>query len=511
MKKESYGKLLVFFIVVILGGLYHAKVAISSDTTTTLPMSMDLLRGNVGLAHWVLGTNNFYFTEIWIYAIGLLFHIPKHVLISWVPAIFYGILLFVSLEIVYKDKCIQNWKKEVKIVFYSGFTALLVVVPCAASYTLLNANSHNNLYAFLAIYILCILNFLEGKRIFLIWASILAIMMSISESVTSMVLFAPMACVSLLFLYRTRKKEWGVLFGSLVVSFLISKLCGYFIEVMGGFYTRGMPVGVVTPKGIFSRISEWWKSGQIKVLFGAGHGNGFLGEWNHLIAVILILGIVFSLIYCTINIMRLSPVISIFYFITVINVAACMVTDVAIFHRYLVPGWFFGVILCLLLMGEFLNQMDSKACRRFALIFISANFLFVFGYRIRDIYRQPVYGEEQRRVVEQIEQKGYGAGYGSFWCASEVSFFSEFEIPIYPIGVKNTFRLTPYIELVKTDWYEEDNKHFIIMRRTGDEFIDRELLLYILGEPDDRFETESYEVLYWYEDISQYMLSFKYV
>lgn len=510
MTKNKIVKSWLFIALIIVYGVYHARIEISSDTTTTLPMSIDLIRGNILLNGWILGTNNFYFTEIVIYAIGLLMQIPGNVLINWLPGVAYAIWIVGMIYLMGYDEGFQKLDCKIKYLLIISIIVFLGLVPYSASYTLLNANSHNNLYAFLVIYLVLLFKFMSQKKIYIVWITILAILMSLSEGVTSMVLFAPMGCFCILFFIRTKEKKYGHIFLSIILSFLISKMALFFIESVDGFYTRGMPIKIANFSDWGNRIFEWW--GEYKRLIGVHglllHNQNLNGvEWcYHLILTIVVLCFIFGLIYCTWNLLKLTQLETILYFVAVINIVACIVTDVPVFHRYLVPAWYFGTILSFLQIAKICSRSRKLSIKKGICWICLVGCMIVTYFRVEEISKVPNYGNEQKYIVGELEQRGYGNGYGSFWCASQVSYYSNYSISIYPILVRNSIRIYPYHELVKKDWYKERDKHFVILQRGQDDFVDKEILFRILGKPNDSFQSERYEVFFWNDDISQYLI-----
>lgn len=506
--KKKWSLLILLVLLSFFYAMYHTKIGLSSDSTATLPMSMDFVKGNVLLKGWIQGTNSFLFTEIFIYAIGLFFGFSSFALINGVPGIFYSLLLVGMILLLDFDETYQEMNKAQKYFLIIMLIIILGLVPYSATYTLLNANSHNNLYTFLVIYLLFLFQYLKGKNSCIIWSVVLAIAMSISEGVTSMVLFAPIGCFCILFFVKTQNRAYCKIFGSLCISYVTAKIFIWLLERAGGVITRGFPVRLVQPKEIIPRVMLWWK--ESKVLMGIpGDLNSVdnpIEFCTYFVLIMLMLWIIISLLYYTINIFRCSKVESVLYFITTINMVACVLTNVVIFHRYIVPGWFFGIVLALLLLVKLVNKLQWRKIKIGLGASIVVFCAMIGGVRLSEIQSAYTVGEEQRELISTIAEKGYGEGYGSFWCASLNSYYSNYFVPIYPVEIRTEKYIAAYPELIYRDWYEEKNKHFIVMQKGQDDFIDKNQMIQMLGSPQDSFNTGKYEVFYWEKDISTYVV-----
>ena len=122
------------------------------------------------------------------------------------------------------------------------------------------------------------------------------------------------------------------------------------------------------------------------------------------------------------------------------------------------------------------------------------------------IYQKPEERQIEvgKEINEFIKEKSYGNGYGSFWCASLISFCSDFETGIYPIVTRNG-EIIPHDNLIRKDWYKEDDKHFIILWTDQEVICNKEIVYSIIGMPDEEHTIGKYEILYWDKDISPYI------
>jgi hypothetical protein len=479
---------------------YHLKVNISSDSTTMLPVARDLLGGNLLLRDWTLGTNNFIFTETIFYCVFRMLGCSWHFMIYVIPAAVISSFVVYSL---YFFVC-----KDEKITLMCVVAGVFLgMVSKGAAYTLLNPNSHNNLYVFTAICITLILNYFgSGKRKFLVWYDILAVLMSFSESVTSMVLFAPVGlfCVYKMIFVRENRKKAGVLLVNSMGAYGVSKLVAKAVVLAGGVYTRGLPIRFVRPGEYAGRILGF--SRQMLILFGVKMADPNTASLETMIYNVFVSIVLFSFImiflYDLFRFFRLSDIDQIFLLIVVVNLGLSVITDVVVYHRYIVPAFLFGVMLC---SRTLIQCMDRMPFYKIFYGVLTIAVMFIFAVRVKDVMEMPKFGQEEKVVMEEISNRGWGDGYGDFWCASMPSFYSDFTTDIYPVYA-NEEGLYGYEELVKASWYKERDKHFIItFSRDASAFIDNERLFEILGRPDDSFVYGSYEVFYYDKDISDHV------
>lgn len=492
----------LFLIMICIYGIYHGRVNISSDTTTTLPMAKDILQGNLALRDWVLGSNNFYFTEIIVYTVGLLMNIPYTVLLNWIPGIFYSLIVLGICR--YLDICVDNLKQ--RLIFLLSISCVLLLVPYSASYTLLNANSHNNLYAFLVGYLLLISKYLNTNReSYLAGSIIIAVLMSFSEGVTSMVLTVPMGLWCLGELIE-KKIEFRKILVSVIMGWIGGKLIFLVFYFLGGMETRGYPVGLANWNELPMRLKQWiW---ELNILIGVNQAMGIEGNIWKVIYVFLGNFVLFvwliSLLFTTFFYFRISQKERILYWITVVNVGACWLTSVPVHHRYIAPGFIFGMVLLALNIERFVWKWEWKRGIVIALALVS---VFFNGSKIYQIAQQPPFGQAQREVAALLEKDSEVGGYGDFWCASQISYFTNYKVRIYPVFLREgEMRIMPYSELINKKWYGEDNMHFVILPKgNSGNFISTDALLHLCGEPEAVYQIDTYEIYYWKEDISQYL------
>ena len=147
--------------------------------------------------------------------------------------------------------------------------------------------------------------------------------------------------------------------------------------------------------------------------------------------------------------------------------------------------------------------------RRAAGIVAAVSLCVITVSRVTRIAAQPKWGSDEQAVMQQIQQRGYGDGYGDFWCASVNAYMTGFETRVYPILARDGDQLVPYPELMHESWYRERDKHFVITLDPASgrvsNFVNDEVLLRILGQPDESFTQGCYRVYYWEKDISDAM------
>lgn len=496
--------------VVLTALLYycHTKVNISSDSTTMLPVAKNFLDGNILLKDWVLGTNNFFFTETIWYALFIALGFSYNFMLDFIPAAVIAALTVMCMWFfIYKSDDIKEKNGIYTIIFSMLAFIMIGVVPFQTAYTLVNPNSHNNLYIFDVICILLVLDYMKkpALRTIIIY-DVIALLMAFSESVTSMVLFAPVGlyCVYTFIFKKADRRGAVIVLANSVSMFLLSKLWAKVLAAVGGLYTRGMPIYRASLRFYGERIHGFYK--QMEILFGIHHVDGIVVTpetlINNVLLWLLIAGFAVTLIYCLIRFNRLSETDKLLFLIVAVNLFLSVVTNVVIYYRYVVPAFVFGTVLYARIMIENADRIRHiKRLAAFAAV-LSGFLIFV---RVKQIILQPVFGGEQRVVMNEITDRGWGDGYGDFWCSSMLSYYSEFKSDIYPVYIEDG-KMYGYEELIQKSWFDEKNKHFIMtFANGGSAFIDNNELFEVLGEPDDSFSYGSYEAFYYEKDISDYI------
>lgn len=495
----------VFFLIAvvlfILYGTYHRVIEISSDTTTTLPMSEDLLNGNILLHNWILGSNNFYFTEIVVYAFGKMFGISNSVLLGWIPGLFFVIML-VGIIVLFD---VAKYAPKKCFVFVIVFVGIVGMIPYCSSYTLLNANSHNNLYAFIVLNLILLkLYFNSGKKYFVFISLIITALLGYSESVSHMVYTAPMICCCVVYWVRQRDRKIAIVGITTFFAVALEKIIYYIFNVFCGLETLGYPVHLSAASDIPARVIGWIKMFAI-----------LLGEENYLDSPItlqkvtvtfLILVLFFSLIYLIIKLKDYSwvPVYSLF--VVLWNSAACVFSDVPIHYRYIVPSFIFGYAITALVIADITECKKKHGSRIFIIICIIC-IILNSAYNVYQITKAEEFGSDQKEVVKCINNNGLGNGYGDFWVSSVVSYYSDYSIHIYPITAEENF-LKPYRELINKKWYDEKEMHYIVVYKENERngFVNKKDAIEICGKPDKIFDESEYYILYWENDISKYCI-----
>lgn len=511
LKKSIYEKVSVvslWTILTILLYYCHTKVNISSDSTTMLPVARNFLEGNILLKDWVLGTNNFFFTETIWYALFIILGFSYNFMLNFIPAAVISTLLVMCIWFfIYKSDDIKDKSGKYTIIFSALAFVMVGVVPFQTAYTLVNPNSHNNLYIFDVICVMLVLSYMKkpAKKTIIIY-DVIALLMAFSENVTSMILFAPVGlyCVYTFVFRRDDRKSSVIVLANSVGIFILSKIWTKVLTAVGGLYTRGMPIGLVELKYYGGRIYGFYQ--QMELLFGIRHVDGIVVTpetlVNNVALWLLLAGFAATLIYCLIRFNRLSETDKMLFLIVVVNLFLSVVTNVVVFYRYVAPAFIFGIILYARI---FIEHADKIRFIKKIYIYAVALSLFLIFIRVKQIILQPVFGEEQRIVMNEIVERNWGDGYGDFWCSSMLSYYSEFNSGIYPVYTEDG-KMYGYEELIQKSWFDEKDKHFILtFANGGSAFIDNNELFEILGEPDDSFSYGSYEAFYYDEDISDYI------
>lgn len=429
-KSENIKKIIFLLISLVMTvGLavyycyFHTKVNISSDSTTMLPLARDFLDGNLTLDGWVVGTNNFFFSETIFYCIGMLFGVSNETMILGITPVFLAIFMMYAAcrmifwenykaaqvgvqagkpDGVYADQHKRIWMTVTGACGSLCFVAAVGLFPYSMGYTYLNANSHNLLYLWIAIAVMCVCCYCgdvgkigkygknirfgkngqseiadkvektdkAGKKRYLIIYGILGVLMSFSENSTLMLLLGPVIMFSAV-QFLLEKKRRGFYAGLASVSvgaYAAAKIWLALLEHFGGLVVRGLPMSLVLhPAAVWNRFIEYSRVFYTIFDFYGLHTIGltsWVGIYNLMVflgMLIFVLGIVMSVI----GYLKLPALDRLLVWMVVLNIAGCIFTDVAVVARYMVPMVCFGMILgCRMMIRSFYMLQENIAIRR---------------------------------------------------------------------------------------------------------------------------------------------------
>ena len=506
--------LILTCIILALGyASLHNRVIVSSDTTTTFPMSSDLLAGNGWLKNWILGSNNFYFTEICIYALGHLAGLSYRTLTVWVPSL--ALALTFSLLLAFLLPELEQYKRVISyIIFALLFAAVLLIVPYLSSYALLSANSHNNLYALVAVSFLLVAAFMDGH----LWALLILIFLGsclcFSEGVTLMVLVGPLVLFGLL--RAVSKKQGRPLLLTLAGALMYAggKAISALFDHLGGLVTRGIPMHLVHLNEVPGRAEKWGDE------FAALLGTSLLTRpvtvykafaWC---AAILFTA---SILYGIVRFFLLSWRRQFLLLAALLNIGGCLFTDVAITYRYIVPAFYFGFLLLFLFISDAVEHVVNRAAAQAKvhtfsmwraaaglLVSFSTVFSVCFGAdKWTDFVSKPAFGSDEQRLADFIQEQKLGDGYANFWNASVIAYYADFDFQVYPVYTgtgSGTF--IAYPELIRRDWYAEKGIHYFVLHEDGENSEILQQVITIAGEPDTTYSFGSFDLLWYEKDLS---------
>lgn len=464
----------------------HSRVIVSSDTTTTLPMASDILAGNVWLNNWVLGSNNFYFTEILAYCLGRLAGLSFRALIVWIPSLALGLTFSLFLAFLLPE--LARYKRVISyIIFALLFISVLIIVPFQSSYALINANSHNNLYALIAVCLLLVAAFESGHNWPLPVLVLLGSLICFSEGVTLMVLVGPLVLFGLLRALGEKKPRPLRLTLAGALMYAGGKGISALFSHMGGLVTRGLPMHLLTPEAAAGRLAEW--ADQFGVLLDAPLVSS---PATMRTTYVRLLALVYAaaLVYGIVRFLRLSWRRQLLLITAVLNIGGCLFTDVAITHRYIVPAFYFGFLLLFLFVCDAVEQLASRAVcqvspetprrphlagsdRRFSCWRAAAGLLISFclltsvsfgSDKWSEFAAQPALGGDEQRLADFIAENDLGDGYANFWNASVIAYYADFDFQVYPVytGTRSG-AFVAYPELIRLDWYAERSIHYFVL------------------------------------------------
>lgn len=526
-EKFNYRKLLIFLglfiIITIFNYMYHSKIEVSSDSTTLIPMAKDFLKGNILLESWILGTNNFYFTDMIYFALGFLFQLKSSTLVYLIPAVVQAatvvLLIYFFFDFEIKgDGLKDKWCLGIGVL---AVLAILGVTAPQVAYTLLNVNSHNIVYLYFILALMLVFRYIkDGKIPYLILYILLCMLSAFSDGVTQMVIFAPVCmCCIICIIKREDVRRNLIIFGGTVVGFIFSKLLLIIVEYAGGLVTRGLPLGLVSPLDWWQRIKDL---GKVYFQFFNYKGIQYCSLLSsegvyHIIITVYIILIPIILLYNFIFIFKISKKRMVLLWCSVINIVSCVATNVVVFNRYLAPFFIFGSMLLILTIYDlsikfknvkYLKASVLKGVNYVYVCVLCAALLFTGAYKLNLIHDMGRFGDLQRQVACVLTEKQWGNGYGDFWSSSLISYYTDFQCEIYPVNITaGSSSISPYVELVSERWYEEKDKHFII-RYSVVTTIDMDTMISLIGQPEEMIEIGPYTLFYWSKDISDYVIPY---
>ena len=505
MKFDKYKYLFMLIILTIILYIYHLNfVGISSDTTTMLPMAMDILNGNYTLRGWILGTNNFYFTDILFETLLLKIGLSYENIIYGLGS--FDFALLITLLTYFEDKYLQNNESTHKFLYLMPF-AIMIFPVMVGGYTLLNLHSHISAYVVTVICWILALKYLNtGLHRYVIIYLIVAILGVFSDAILKMVLFAPicLAMIISILLKKTIKYSTTVIFIN-IFAYGISNLILRAIN-KSNFYmhTIGLPVQVASHHLWGERFIGYVH--ELLKLYGCitYTGSNFPSALNNVLLSIFLCIVVLAIIYFVLNIKVNSTSINILLLVAIINACACIITNVDVFNRYIVPFYIFTMPLvikfCSIVLDK--NGISDKLGNIFKVsCIVLAGIILILRINIIPAGR---YDAEAKAVASYLQSEHFSGGYGSYWESSLIWYYTGYSVPIYQVLIpKGAKQIEPFPFLVKNSWWNEKNKYFIILK--DNTFIDKDTMVKILGKPIKTKQIGNYIIYSFDHDISKYI------
>ena len=475
-------------------GAFHCKTPMNSDHTTTLPMSADLLAGNVWLRGWTLGTCNFYFTEIVPYALGLAAGLSPCLLLNWGPGAAWAFVAVGTLALV----GFGEWSLRKKVAFLLPFVCLFLIFSLKAQINLLNANQHNNLYALLILCLILLKRYLEkNEAVSLAVMTVLAGLALFSEGLAAMAFTAPLALFGVCLYFEKRERRHALVALSAVVSYLVSKALFLVFAANGGMRTMGVPVRLADIADVPGRIAGFYR--EFSVFSG-----GFLGAAG---PALTIFAMVLSAAFALFGWRSASWQKRFFLCVALVNLSACAFVWVGVTIRYIVPSYFCMSVLLFLALSEIVDGIKRRGFAvsvLAALCVLSLSFAF---FKVDRIASAPVFGEDYRNAVKFIRDRGWKAGYGAFWSSSIVSYYSGYEVDVVPFCISDGRHFSKYYCLFRDDFYRRSDMHFVLYTEPDDSlFFSEDGVFAVCGKPDETVRFGSLSLYFWKRDVSSFFM-----
>ncbi len=552
-KVSAYGiaALLLFPALTAYYYYLHRYAVISSDSTTLILPARDFLEGNLLLRGWVFGTNNFLFTDLIYFIACCAAGLDAIVMTKLIPALVMAGFMVLCLGLfVYRDEYVPEGKPAPASILLVSFLFFLVTPSSTGLYTLLNANSHNAVYAYLILCMMAVLTYLRSdgrQKVLPVLYLLITTLSAFSDSVTLMSILAPICAFCLFDGIRVIRNAGADLKGEAgtanrtdtgrkariaavrpqivivlasMLAFVLSRLLLHGIARVGGFETRGMPLHLTAPSDLVDRAKDWSKTFFQFYNMATPKMIGLTSQvgLRHLIGVSLMLGIVLSTAWNLLRMYKVSRCRMILSWVVVLNIAGCVFTGVVMTIRYIAPTYLLGTTLLLLTLRDGLGWLSGVKKKRIAALVLSVVICMasclIIKDRLDDILVMDLWGENQKALLSYLQEHHLESGYGEFWSASSVAAYDDFETDILPVFLFNAYRsdderngkqlLEPYNELVKKEWYESpQERHFLVLQPSVN--FDYGYVVQVIGEPDEVFEQALYQVWIYDKNLTPYV------
>ena len=512
--------ILTFIILFSIYYIHHQTLQlVSSDVTTMFPLLSDWLKGNILLKNWTVGTNSFFFTDtIWCIP-GELLGLPASQIMSYTGALFHAgfvtimLYVFIIAQDASKDKFTIS-----TILKYLTYILIAGTVPYIATYVYLNLNGHAGAFFMIAIEFLLLHHWSNQKDrnpFWLIIYTIIGVLINASDSITLLVLFGPACIYSLYYLLwpyvkeGKRKKYFSLLLCNAFAA-IGGKLFNHFIKMLGGLKVQGLGMQLLSLTDASWRVSPYIE--KVYNLFGFSSSMWQANPVYGLFVCLLIFLIIFAVIWQLVKAVKCKPDSKcLFLSISIIiNLCACIFMNVAIVDRYILSFPLFGIVLVIRtfnpVFDKFLNTQNiirfliSVTCAAIAAVFCLYNTYVVFTSK------RMTYDAEE--MANYIQKEGLGTGYGDFWPSSLISSYTNFSNLIIPVFSETTC-FNEYTELINAQWYTETNIHYIVLFAddTRNLMCQKSDVVNFIGNPNKDITIGQYELLYYNNDISEYLIS----
>ena len=519
-RRIAIAGLIAFALVSAINIYYHTKIQVSSDTVTMLPVARDFLSGNYLLEHWKLGTNNFFFTETIFYVIGMAAGLSDKIMIGTITPIFVSafVVLFAWFFIINDNGLGEGYNlyppsllPRTRCFLAACYVLAAGIVPWPIAYTMLNANSHNNLYFFIGLCFALLIAWMRTGRLrhLLIYVPI-ATLLVFSEGFATMTLVGPAVIFGLWFAFfdvKRRREGW---FAAAVttIAWLAARCVTGTVLAADGLVTYGLPMKLVlSPLNVAYRVKAYIL--ESKHFFDTG-ALDFLGVqipaavyeaviWFTL--AVFVLGLVLALF----NFTKLSDIDRLLFITVFLNLCGCFFFKVDIHVRYIVPTWIFGAIVSLKQFGLLFEWIAEKNILLRVLVWALAIMmgLSVVVTTIKKfmvIQVNAPFGWKEKEVAEFLEENDYGDGYGLFWSSWNISYYADDEVDIKAIVVDNE-GVYKYYELIRDDWYNWDDREYLVMNADVREKLEPHVYEFI-GEPAEVTQVNDYIIYRWTDDFT---------
>lgn len=485
MKKALKWFAVFIFLYIFYLVFYTGNFSINSDTVTPFIIADDFLNGNYLLRDWYASSRQFILETFFLIIPYSIFNSASDVVTYYTP-----FLISILMILMYKTGRLGSKYKN--YLYILSFISLAGIIPAGimVKYLSIASGFHVEMYILLILLLYLLDRYRENNIPYLI--SIFAVSFFISLDPLSYYIFLlPLLIVVFIRIFlSTAGKKLFIRTAVIISAFVTGKIFGYLISYAGGIKYDGYGFTFV----------EYEETGSAFVLFIKNMimlFNGFFfGErvsFNSVskgIGVLIFIAGCYAVFHVLKSFRKQSLINQLMSISLIVYPVLLMLTGIA--EWYFVPVFLFMILL--ILRTDFLRIINKNYAvrndrRLFAGIFIVIILVIILnGYR--NFPKEAGYfhqDNESSKIAELIKSNNLSKGYGEFWDAGVMFYYTGPDVIIAPVGSIKRYISEPYYWFSKKEWYNEERNFIVANSNNIEKFIKH------FGEPDKKYFSEDEE------------------